>query len=191
VSNKGEPEAFNDVSGVIQAPNDGYPITCCQEYRDILYVFKASRTYSYNDNGDDPSTWGVIILDQGSGASLHGVATVLDSGGINVDFLMLVNYNGIMLFTGTYIKPEFTWKIETDWFLLERSEFWKIQLVNDTLTKQIFVVLPNNKILLGDYSEKLDELSVKWAYWSFTDPLEVTTLSLIDTNKLSIGFKTT
>lgn len=189
VSNKGEPEAFNAVTGIIQAPQDGYKLTCAQEYRDVLYVFKNVRTYSYVDNGDDPSTWPLTVIDQGTGASLHGVATVLDSGGINIDFLILINYNGLVLFTGTYIKPEFTWKIETAWMELNRDEFNEMQIVNDSLSKQIFCVLPNNKILLGDYSEEFSNTKIKWAYWTFTAPLVVTTLALRNVNELVVGFK--
>ena len=188
VSNKGEPEAFNQVDGVIQAPQDGYKLTCTQEYRDVLYAFKNVRTYAYNDNGDTPSTWPLVVIDQGTGASLHGVATVLDSGGINIDFLIVINFNGLVLFTGTYIKPELTWKIESAWMALNREEFNEMQMVNDSLSKQIFCVLPNNKILLGDYSEAFDLLKIKWAYWTFTSPLVVTSVALRNVNELVVGF---
>lgn len=188
VSKKGEPEAFDAVEGVIQAPQDGYKLTCTQEYRDVLYVFKNVRTYAYNDNGDIPSSWPLIVIDQGTGASLHGVATVLDSGGINIDFLLVINFNGLVLFTGTYIKPELTWKIESAWMELNRDEFNEMQIVNDSLSKQIFCVLPNNKILLGDYTEAFDLLKIKWAYWTFTEPLVVTSLALRNTNELIVGF---
>lgn len=189
VSNKGEPEAFNEVSGVIQAPQDGYKLTCTQEYRDVLYAFKNVRTYAYNDNGDVPSSWPLVVIDQGTGASLHGVATVLDSGGINIDFLIVINFNGLVLFTGTYIKPELTWKIESDWMQLDREQFNEMQMVNDSLSKQIFVVLPNNKVLLGDYTEAFDLLKIKWAYWTFTEPLVITTLALRNVNELVLGFR--
>ena len=37
---------------------------------------------------DEPATWTEETLDQGVGAPVHGIATVLDSGGVNIDFLL-------------------------------------------------------------------------------------------------------
>lgn len=188
VSKKGEPEAFDSVSGVLTVPQDGYPLTGVQEYRDIMYVFKEIRTYSYNDNGDDPSSWPLTIIDQGSGASVHGIATVMDSGGINIDFLLLVNFNGIMMFTGTYIKPELTYKIETEWMLLNREQFKVIQIVNSSLSKNVYCVLPDNRLLYGTYQDGLDPMKMKWAPWTFTEPLILTTIALYQVDKLALGF---
>jgi hypothetical protein len=42
VSAQGEPEAINEIDGLLIVPPDGNPITNAQELRDVLYVFKRS-----------------------------------------------------------------------------------------------------------------------------------------------------
>lgn len=188
----GEPEAFSQVDGLIQAPLEGTPLTNAQEYRDILYLFKATRTYSYNDNGDAPSSWPLVIIDEGEGAGVHGIATVLDSGGVNVEFLLIANYSGILMFNGSYIRPELSWKIEDFWkaFIPQdtdqaRIDFSKVQIMNDTKDKLIYATLPNFTIIHGNFSNGLDPKNIRWCPWSF--PNAVTTIALMNINRLIIG----
>jgi len=81
LSEPGEPEAFNQVDGVLIVPLDGNPLTNCQEYRDVLYLFKPVRTVGYHDNQDVPATWQSFVVDEANGAPVHGIGSVLDSGG--------------------------------------------------------------------------------------------------------------
>ena len=185
VSVAGEPEAIDAVSGLVIIPLDGNPITNGQEFRDVFYSFKKTRTYAINDNGNPPSFWPVDVIDQGIGSSLHGVAYVLDSGGVNIEFILIVDYSGIMIFDGAYKRPELTWKIETVWLRLERNEFANIQIVNDSLAQQLFMTLPDRKMLHGDYRNGLTAKDIKWAPWRFD--IETTTIALINTNTLIIG----
>lgn len=185
VSFPGEPEAFDQVDGLIVAPLEGNPLTNAQEYRDTLYLFKNTRTYAYNDNGDVPSSWPLTIIDQGIGASVHGVGQVLDSGGVNIEYLLIIDYSGIMVFNGTYVRPELSWKIRDYWMNIARSDFKDIQIMNDSITQWIYVSLPNFLILLGDYSNELTPKAIKWALWKF--PVKVRTITLINTNRLVIG----
>jgi hypothetical protein len=187
VSYPGEYEAIDKVSGLIVTPLDSNPLTNGQEYRDVLYLFKKTRTYSYNDNGGDPSSWPLVIIDQGVGASVHGVASVLDSGGVNVDWLLIIDYSGVLLFNGAYQRPELSWKIKDYWFLLQRDDFKVIQIMNDSLSQLLYITLPNHRILFADYSNGLDPEKIRWCPWSFDN--EVNTITLIDTNKLVIGSK--
>src|ERR1700681_327809 len=69
VSVAGEPEAINQISGLIVVPLDGNPITNAQELRDVLYVFKRAKTVAYSDNGGDPSSWPLIPIDAALGTS--------------------------------------------------------------------------------------------------------------------------
>jgi hypothetical protein len=188
VSAPGEPEAFHRVDGIIIAPLDGNPLTNAQEFRDILYLFKKTRTLAYSDNFDEPATWQEEVLDQGIGAPVHGIATVLDSGGVNIDFLVIVDYSGLMLFNGTYARPEMSWKIEDYWMDIERNDFRYMQIVNDSLSKKIWITLPppNQHVLLhADYGNGMDARNIRWAKWSFD--AKVSTITLIETNKLILG----
>jgi hypothetical protein len=187
ISTSGEPEAISQVDGLIIAPLDGNPITNAQEFRDILYIFKKTRTLGYSDNGDVPSSWQVNIVDQGVGAPVHGIATVLDSGGVNIDYLIIADYSGIMVFSGVYTRPELSWKIEDFWFSLAKNDFRYLQLVNDSINKKIWVTLPppiQHKMLYADYGNGLDPKNVRYAVWIFD--AKISSITLMDINKLII-----
>jgi len=189
VSAPGEPEAINQIDGLIITPLDGNPLTNCQDFRDNLYLFKSTRTYAVSDNQDEPTTWGPIeVLDQGIGASVHGVAEVLDSGGVNVDYLIITDWSGLMLFNGTYARPELSWKIEDIWVKWDRNKFHNIQLVNDSINKKIWIVdphVPTRYLWLVDYGNGLSPKDVRWARWIFV--AKITSVTLHDVDHLMIG----
>ena len=188
LSAPGEPEAINQVDGLVVTPLDGNPLTNAQEFRDVLYLFKKNRTYAYSDNFDEPATWQEEVLDQGVGAPVHGIATVLDSGGVNIDFLIVVDWSGLMLFNGTYARPELSWKIEDYWKSLDRNIFRQIQIVNDTQNKKLWIVLPEpnrHHVLFADYGNGLDAKNIRWAKWIFASKMSC--ITLIDTDKVILG----
>ena len=185
VSTAGEPEAFDDVDGIIIAPIDGNPLTNGQEYRDLLYLFKLTRTYAYVDNDDVPSTWALSTIDQGIGCPPHGIATVLDSGGINIEYLIICDYSGVILFNGTYARPELSWKIQDYWLALDRDEFDRIQILNDTIGQLLYIVLPDWTMLYADCADGLNPKDIKWCPWVF--PVRANTIAFINTNTLIIG----
>lgn len=185
VSAQGEPEAISEIDGLIIAPLDGNPITNLAELRDVLYVFKRSRTLSYYDNGDVPSSWPLVVIDQASGCPVHGIATVLDSGSTNVDYLLVASYKGMMLFGGAYLLPELSWKIRDYWLALEKDDFREIQVVNDPVDSVIYIALPNKVMLIGDYSNGLDHMKIRWSPDEFD--IEITTIALFNINTLIIG----
>lgn len=188
VSNVGEPESFDQVTGLIALPRDGKPITSCQELRGQLYVGKSSKTIVINDNNNVPSSWPFDFIDQGIGpGSAHGIATIMDSGGVNIDFLLVAHYAGLSLFNGTYQYPELSWKIEDIW----PRESQNIQVVVDSYNKMIYVVLPDHTMLIGDYKNGLDPMKIRWSPWSFD--VQVTTVAILEETgnnfKLIIGSK--
>ncbi len=180
VSTIGEPEAINQIDGLIVAPLDGNPITNAQELRDVLYIFKRSRTLSYADNGDVPSTWPLVVVDNAIGTSVHGIATVLDSGSSSIDYLIICTYQGISLFNGQYIVPELSWKIENRWRSLSRNDFRLIQIVNAPISKELYAILPNGKLLLGNYSNGMGSKTMRWAPWSFQSGVNTIAIANID-----------
>jgi hypothetical protein len=153
-----------------------------------LYLFKKTRTFAYSDNDDVPSSWQEEVLDQGVGAPVHGIAAVLDTGGVNVDFLLIADWSGLMLFNGTYARPEMSWKIEDIWLGLNRNDFHYIQVVNDSLSKKIWMCLPpplQHVLFHANYANGMDAKNIRWARWVFDAKLSA--LALIETNKLVIG----
>lgn len=188
----GEPEAINQITGLIVVPLDGNPITNGQELRDVLYVFKRSKTVAYSDNGGEPSSWPLIPVDAALGTSVHGIATVLDSGTASIDFLIICTYQGINLFNGTYITSmynaptkELTWKIATLWQGLDRNKFGKIQIVDAPIEKKLYCILPTRQLLVGNYANGLDFKSIRWAPWSFL--MGLNTVAIQNINDIILG----
>lgn len=200
VSAAGEPEAISQIDGLIITPLDGNPLTNCESFRDNLYLFKQNRTYSVVDNQDDPTTWGPVeVVDQGVGTCVHGIAEVLDSGGVNVDYLIVIDHSGLMLFNGTYARPELSWKIENIWTHFDKNSFHHFQIVNDSIRKKFWLTHPNwihdpilNKdvpsqlIWMADYGNGLNPKDIRWALWNF-EKVAVTSLVLYKNDKLILG----
>lgn len=185
VSARGEPEAINEISGILTVQPDGNPVTNGQELRDVFYLFKRTRTIAYVDNGDEPSTWEPVIVDNALGTSVHGIATVLDSGSASVDFLIVCTFQGISLFNGKYVEPELTWKIEDYWRDLNRNDFGRIQIINAPIQKWIMCVLPTRKLLVGFYSHGMESKAIRWCPWSFLPGIN--TIAIVNIDEIIIG----
>ena len=185
VSHAGEPEAISQIDGIIEVPPDGNPITNGAELRDINYVFKRSKTVSFTDNGDEPSSWPMVTVDKALGVPVHGIATVLDSGESSVDYLICATYQGVTLFNGRFITPELSWKIEDYWTDLDRNEFRKIQIVNAPVQKEIYIVLPTGGILCGNYSNGMDPKKIRWWPWSYD--VNINTVAIVEIDTVILG----
>jgi hypothetical protein len=187
LSEPGEPEAINQVDGLLIVPLDGNPLTNCTEFRDVLYLFKPIRCVGYHDNQDVPATWESFVVDEANGCPVHGIATVLDSGAVNVDYLIIGNYNGVMLFNGGFNEAELTYKIYDFWHALDRTKFRALEIINDTITSRFYVILPTGNILFCDYENGLDHESVKWAHWTYH--IFITTAEITNINQIVLGSK--
>jgi hypothetical protein len=185
VSAPGQPEAIDQVAGLIVVPLDGNPITNAQEMRDVLYIFKRAKTVAYADNGGDPSSWPLTVIDNAIGTSVHGIATVLDSGSSSVDFLLVCTYQGITQFNGKYVIPELSFNIEAYWKALNRNSFYLIQIVNAPVQKEIYIVLPAGNVLCGNYANGLGYKTMRWSPWSYT--MIVNTVAIQNISDIIIG----
>ena len=185
VSTVGEPEAISQIDGLLIVPPDGNPITCTQEMRDIFYTGKRAKTTAFVDNDDVPSSWPMTVIDSALGFPVHGIATVLDSGGSSVDYLITASFQGIMIFNGKYTQPELSWKISNFWQSLNRTNFRLVSIVNDPITQTIYLTLPNYKMLTGNYANGLNPKSIRWTPWKFD--IKVNSISLVNINDLIIA----
>ena len=185
VSHPGEPEAISQVDGLlIFAPITEDPITNAQEYRDILYVTKKSSTIAFSDNGDVPASWQPVVIDNGNGASVHGIGIVLDSGGINIEFLLIANFNGLFQFNG-FFSSELTWKIADLWRSYDINDYRNIQIFIDPRKNLIYINVPTGGLLVGNYQNGMTPEKIKWENWSFH--FICNTIALVETNVLLIG----
>ncbi len=188
VSEIGQYEAFNAVDGLIEVAADGLGITCAQEYRDILYVFKINETVGFSDNGDVPSSWPSTIVDEGLGAGIHGVCYIDTRGGMSAEFLLLENYTGIFIFNGTFQRPELSYKIKDLWLsFAQNTVARKVQFYNDMLSSVLYLNVPDESmILMGDYANGMTSEVIRWSKWTYA--IEPNTITLFDKpEKLLIG----
>jgi hypothetical protein len=185
VSAVGEPEAISQIDGLIIVPLDGNPITNGQELRDIDYIFKRTRTVGYVDNGEEPSNWPMTVIDNSIGTCVHGIATVLDSGSSSVDYLIVASYAGVLLFNGRYILPELSFKIQGLWLSQDRNRFRFIQIVNSPINKRLYIVIPDGRILIGDYANGFDWKKIRWTYMHFW--VFVNCICIVNIDELNIG----
>jgi hypothetical protein len=186
VSATGEPEAINQINGVLLFPPDGNPLTNATELRDVLYMFKRGRTGSFVDNGDEPATWPYSNVDNAMGTGVHGIATVLDSGSSNIDYLVVATFKGVTMFNGRYILPELTWKIQTTWLTQDfKNKNRVIQIVNDSVNQLLYIVMTDRTVMFGNYSNGFDPKSIRWCPWTFW--VFVNSLALVNVNELILG----
>jgi len=185
VSAVGEPEAFSQLDGFLIVPPDGNPITNAQELRDVFYVCKRNRTVSFVDNDDVPTTWPMTVIDTAIGCPVHGIASVLDQGANSVDFLIMASFSGIIIFNGRYIQPELSWKISNFWLGQNRVNFNRIQILNDSITKVLWVTLPDRRLLKGNYANGMDPKNIRWTI--FRADITVNTVALVNINDFVIG----
>ncbi len=185
VSAPGEPEAIDQINGIMIMPLDGNPITNLAELRDVLYAFKRSRVGAFTDNEDEPATWPYSVIDTALGTCVHGIATVLDSGGSSIDYLIICNFAGVSIFNGKFITPELSWKIENRWRQLDRDLFGLIQIINAPIQKWVLIVTPDDEILMADYANGLDPKKIRWMPWTF--PQGVNTVAIFNIDEIVIG----
>jgi hypothetical protein len=119
------------------------------------------------------------------GCPVHGIATVLDTGGSSSDYLFIATYKGLCLFNGRYVLPELTWKIQNNWYEMDRNEFRKIQILHDPIRQRIYYVTTDRTMMYGDYMNGLDPKNIKWWPWSFF--FLVNTIAMKDIDDLIIG----
>lgn len=182
VSDPGEPESINQITGLLIVPPDGNPITEAQEMRDVLYVYKRVRTVSFVDNDGDPTSWPLTVIDEALGCGVHGIATVIDSGSSSVDYLIVGSYQGVMLFNGRYSQPELSWKIRQDWADMDRSLWRLISLLNDPINQIIYITTTDYTLLICDYKNGMDPQNSRWGHWKFD--VKINAIALVNVDEL-------
>lgn len=186
VSAVGEPEVFNQIDGLLLVPPDGNPVTNMAELRDVLYVTKRNKTVSFVDNGDAPTSWPLTNIDNAMGCGVHGIATVVDAGSSNVDFLIVGCYTGLTMFNGKYVVPELSWKVSELWNAQTfKTNNRRIQIVNDSVLQRLYTVLTDRTVLFGDYGNGFDPKKIRWCPWTFDT--NVNSLCLINISELLFG----
>lgn len=183
VSKAGQPESFDSISGYIKVgTEESDSIRTAFEFREILYVAKPNRFYAIADNGLVPGSWIPIPIDKGTGSTVYGVGTVLDTPGTHMNYSVIATKQGLSLFDGTFAPLELSHKIESLWKRINKSAFDHVQTVLDTVNKIVYVAVPLDSatkpshILVGDYSRGMEPFRVRWSVWTFPSNMDPTSI---------------
>lgn len=185
VSGAGDPESISQLFGfVICDPGDaGYNIQNAVDLRGILYITKSDRTYATSDNGQEPSSWQISIIDAGIGAEANSISKMVAVTGVSQDIFLVGNRSGLFQFAGAYSPLALTWKILEDWRRINSQFFYRIQVAVDPYDNRIFIVVPlddseyPSHLIYGDYKNGLSPDSIRWSIWEF--PWEPTSIELL------------
>ena len=120
VTNPGSSESIDNVAGFVQLPDqfDGNDVTNSCTLQDTLYFFKSVGIFSVTDNGGDPDTWSIIVVDAGAGcssASALGTINLTTASLTQNQVALVADFGGIYLFSGVVNQPPLTWKINDLW----------------------------------------------------------------------------
>ena len=181
-------ESVNSVNNLINLPVDDASngTNTGMIIRDVLYFTKPAGTYATQDNGGNPSTWPVTIIDSGLGAYNCGLSTFASSGSAQdiMDSALCINKRGLMLFTGNFQDPPLTYNIESIWQMIDSRFIYNAQIAHDVNSKVVYLAVPlmpatsignsigsqisatNSLILAMDYKDGLSATTVKWTVWT-------------------------
>jgi len=180
VSEQGEPEAINQIDGLLATQPNGFPVSNAAEFRDVLYVFRPNSTMSFTDNDDVPASWPLVDVDAALGTRPHGISQFLNSATQSVDFLVVATYQGVSLFTGGYQTPELSWKMEDLWKSFDRTLFNNVQIVNNAVKKRLYIVTPERYLLVGFWQNGMNPKNIQWEQWTFVQPVNTIAVTTID-----------
>ena len=176
VSLPSDPESIDEIDGVITLPNPAYNTirAFCQLY-DTLYLVKSTGIASTYDNADVPSTWVVTEIDGTHGGFQNSISTISVTNvalGQNEMFL-LCDLGGIFIFNGATSVIPLTWKIDDIWQMITPAGLPNITIMNDPFKEVFYVLIPTqgsseaNLLLVGDYTEGLSPMVIKWTMFTF------------------------
>jgi len=175
-SNPGDCESFSNVDGYIQLPseNDGNFVRGACVLQDLLYFTKGVGIFSVTDNAGSPSGWPIVITDGGCGSFYFGIETISSSQASlsTAQTILLSDGGGLYAFNGVVQRPALTWKIDDFWKSIGLGNLPYVNVVLDPFQLVFYVFIGagplTGTLLVGDYTEGLNEQQIKWSIYSFT-----------------------
>lgn len=192
VSRIGDFESFDQTSCFINVNrDDGHSVLSAFVLNNVLYFCKDLGVYSTYDNGNDPNTWSVDIVDGSIAVPPKGIAYISSNQSPVAGAVIIADKSGITSFNGSFQRPELTWKVESIWRRINQAAWNTVNLTIDNRTHSIYAAIPLDSatkpshILYGDFSMALEEnllyvdpLKIKWDLWQL--PNNSTVVGMID-----------
>ena len=195
VSKTNEPETFDSADDIIIVdPTEAGGVTGANEHHGILLINKSFRSYTTSDNGAEPSTWEVLPFEKSTGTEVHGIGTILDANGVNIDRMLIASRVGLVVYNGTFQEPELTFKIDNIWKRINQNAFNMVEVAVNPIDKEIFIAVPlddadmPSHLIYGNYADGLSFENLKWTLWTFFfDPTTIVVDLVNNTPMLKIG----
>ena len=180
----GSAESIDNVAGYVQLPDqfDQNIVYASCILQDILYFAKSFGIFSVTDNGGDPSGWSQVCVDA-------GVGTVGNLGTINLaqpslpqnQITLIADFGGFYIFTGSITQPPLSWKVNDLWIqLMNDNAFLGITIAVNPYLKEIYIYFKGvNYLLVADYNDGLDPMSIKWSQHTFPSTLTAIGMAFI------------
>jgi hypothetical protein len=176
----GDPETFISAGDTkIELPIDGVTValTTAWEFRDVLYLGTTFGIYSTQDNGGNPDTWPVLIVDPSQDCFDRGVSSPVSSlpGRGTLDTILIATRAGLVMFDGVFRSPPLSWKIDDQWRYIRAlpDQFCYVTVSADTQQRCVYVSVllgdpqgtTPDTVLMMDYKDGLSPDKVKWSIW--------------------------
>ena len=184
-------ETFDEVEGLHYVnPNDQHVLKNAWELHGLIYFAKNQGVYFNRDTGEEPSFWPKSeSIDKGVGTYVNGISEIPNFiAGVTKDRLLVVDASGLLLFNGSFVRPELTWKIHDIWKRVNLNYAHKIQIYDDPVNQFLYMNVPFNDdtepsaVLFADYSEcgaVPDAFKIKWTVWRFPEhPISISVFDL-------------
>lgn len=195
VSKQAYPESFNSELGFVTAePGDSTGVKACVEYRSQLFICKSKRTgVTQRISGEEAAYWSYSSVDRSIGTEVYGISTILDVRGNTVDYFILADRSGLLLFDGSF-RVNLSAKIQAVWDSINQAAFQTLQVVYDPVKTRIYVSLPVGSatspsiLYVGDVGNGWGAESIRWWKWSF--PVAPTSINIdVDNTTQATVFK--
>jgi len=174
LSYSGQAEAFSNVTGFLNVLAPDQSVSAF-EYYGTLYICGNAGIQSTADNGNEPSSWPVNLIDTGVAFNHGSITNTLSqkpNGPLSANILGITR-EGLYIFNGTVQRPPLSAKIQKTWDRFTHGADHTPQLCVDVSRDIIYILLPvdgsvtPNLLLACDFTEGLTAEAVTWSVFSF------------------------
>lgn len=177
VSDSGLPENFDSVHDFITVDYQQDQFISAFEYFGTLYISGNTGIHATSDNGGNPSTWSVNLIDSGNGFNHAGLINVLSEkyAGPLGSIMLGVFREGLYLFNGNVNRPCLSLKIQNIFDTFTHGKEHSPHLVVDLTQDILYILIPTggssipNTLIVGDFSDGLSAESIIWSTFTFTN----------------------
>lgn len=188
VSDSGFPENFNSVTGFLDFNSFDTVVYAGFEYYGTLYLSSSQGTWSTQDNGGEPSSWNINLIDEDTSFPQHSLISTVSGRprGPLSGLCLGITQEGLYIFNGVTQRPSLSWKIQGTWNRFTHGAYNAASLCVDIVRDIIYVLLPvdgstsPNLLLAANCQNGVDPDNIEWSIFAF--PFTPTSIALYAIN---------